>query len=156
MIQLGLTRQDDLEQFPTGIFQVAEQAHFFQNVRFEIVGFVDDQGCRGTALGLPQQECIEREQNSGFRGAFASQFKIVGQHFEELIGRETRVEDRGEGDVLLDEEFAQAFEQGGFAGSGVAGQDDESLAVLHAVNQIRQGFFVLPAAIEEAPGQGLG
>ena len=46
--------------------------------------------------------------------------------------------------------IAQALEHGGLAGAHFAGQHDEPLAALHAVDQIRQSLFVLYAAVQES------
>ncbi len=43
----------------------------------------------------------------------------------------------------------QALEHRGLAGADFAGEQDKSLAALHAVNQIRQRFFMLRTAIKE-------
>src|SRR5262249_28513606 len=67
----------------------------------------------------------------------------------ELIHRQPRIEDVGEFDLLRHEEVAQTFEHGGFARAYFAGQHDESLPALHAVNQVRQRLFVLRAAVEK-------
>jgi len=45
--------------------------------------------------------------------------------------------------------MANALEHGGLTGAHFAGQDDEALAALHAVNQIGQRLFVLCAAVQE-------
>ena len=77
------------------------------------------------------------------------QVQIVGDHLEKLIRIDAGVEQEGELDVLRFQIIAQAFEHGGLAGAHFARQDDESLARLDAVHQIRQRLFMLFAPVEE-------
>src|SRR5579862_2002535 len=111
--------------------------------------FVHNQYDRTAVLHLFDQELIEREQNFGLGGARARQVEIVGDHFEKLLDVDARVEEEGELDELRLKIIAQAFKHGGFARSHFAGEDDESFTRLHAVNEIRQRFFVLLAPVEE-------
>ena len=99
---------------------------------------------------------IQGEQNLGLGRAGAAKIQIVGDHLEELLGGDARVEDEGELDELSLQKVAQALEHGGLAGAHLAGQDDESLAALDAVDQVRQRLFVLRAAIEETQDPGSG
>src|ERR1022692_109873 len=40
-VQLGLARDDDLEQLSAAVFQIAEEANFFQNVPIEVMRLID-------------------------------------------------------------------------------------------------------------------
>src|SRR5205807_9495942 len=50
---------------------------------------------------------------------------------------------------LRHEKVAQTLEQCRFTGADLPAKDDESLAALHAVNQIGQGLLMLRASVEK-------
>ena len=68
-IELRLPGQDDLQQLAVAIFQVPQQADFFEHFPFEVVRFIDDQDHGASELGLLDQKLVQGKQNFGLRGA---------------------------------------------------------------------------------------
>src|SRR6185312_2279086 len=75
----------------------------------------------------------------------AAEVQVVRQELKKLLHGQARIEHRSEGDLLRAQKIAQAFQHGSLTGSDFARQYDEAFAALHAVNQVRQGLFVLHA-----------
>src|SRR5205814_9993106 len=98
------------------VFQVTEQPALHNQVPYEIVRLIYDQDHSATVLGLLHQQLVEREQDLDLRCPGAGQIQIVGDHHEDLVGVDARIEDEGELDVLGFQVIAQAFEHGRLAG----------------------------------------
>ena len=134
---------------PRPVFEVAQQSDFLEHVPLQVVRLVHDQHRGAADAGPLQQHVVQGEQDFGLGEAVAPQIQIVGQHLEELLHGQTRIEQGGEGDLLRVEKVAQALQHGGLAGADLAGEDDEALAALHAIDQVGQRFFVLRAPEQE-------
>src|ERR1035438_8549759 len=148
-VEFGLAGDDDLEQLSTAVFEIAEEANFFQNVPIEVMRLIDYEHGGAAHGGALQQHVVEREKHFGLRMAIAAQLQIVREELEKLLHGKARVEERGEGDLLGVEEIPQAFEHGGFAGADLAGEDDKTLAALHAIDEVGEGLFVLRTPKQE-------
>src|SRR5581483_11714596 len=109
-IELRLTRQDNLQQLASAGLHVAQHTNFFEHVPAQVVGFVHDQHRGSPAVCLLQEKLVQSVQDVGLRLAIAPQIQIVGDHVEELIGREAGTKDERELDVLGIEEIAQALQ----------------------------------------------
>ena len=94
-------------------------------------------------------KAVQREQHFGLRFTVAIQIEIEGHHLEELIRRQSRVEDEGKLGAHAVQVIAQALEHGCFPGAHFAGEYDKSFPAANAVDQVCQGFFVLRAAIKK-------
>src|SRR5208283_1117769 len=66
-----------------------------------------------------------------------------------LIGIDAGVKYECELDVLIFQEIAKAFQHGGFAGAHFAGEHNEPLPALDAVDEVGQRFLVLSTPIQE-------
>ena len=60
LTQLGLADQHDLQQFAPVRLQVGEEPDLFEQLRFEVLGLVDEQDDIVAPLGLLEQEPVER------------------------------------------------------------------------------------------------
>ncbi len=76
----------------------------------------------------------------------------MGNQFEKLVDRKTRVDEKSELDAFLLQSVPQAFQHGGLASANLAGKHDESLAAADAVGQVSQRLLVLGAFVWSESG----
>ena len=100
------------------------------------MSLVHDQHGGTVDAGSLEQHVIQGKQHLSLGKAVAPQVQVVGQQLEELLHGQAGVEQRGERDLLRVEEVAQAFQHGGFAGADLAGEHNEALAALNAVDEV--------------------
>src|SRR6202050_893486 len=63
LFELWLTGQDDLQKLLCGSFKVCQQPDFFQNVRGQILGLVDDQYGRLPGFITIEEPLVQTHQN---------------------------------------------------------------------------------------------
>ncbi len=149
--QLGLTEEQNLEQFVGGGFQVGQQPDLLQDLGAQVLGFVDDQH-RPPSRGMGGQEVpvepVDQDLDAG--GSLrVVDVQLVADGGHQFGAVQLGVEDQGHVDQvgnLLEEASAQ----GGFAGAHLAGDLNEPPHLAHAVQKVRQGLPVLLAQEKKA------
>ena len=147
--KFGLAHEDDLQKLAVVGFEIGEEADLLEQLGSKILGFVDNE--HGVALLFREGEEVFVEGGDGFEAVQATDLKTKfhGDGFDELVGTEGRVKDKG-GFPVVAELFEEGATNRGFAGPDFTGELDEPLAFADPVKQVIKGFAVFGAVKEEA------
>ena len=151
--ELGLTDEQDLQDLLVRRLEVGEEPDLLEGVRIEILGLVEDQdGVLAGALAL-DEEILKREKPLG-RRCFPrlADAEVLQEVLEDPVEVEHRIGDERDGGRLV-QSFEQCLEQGSLAGSHLAGQQDEALALLYSVQELGERLSVRWRQMEK-PGIG--
>jgi hypothetical protein len=81
--------------------------------------------------------------------------KVLEHVLENSLERQRRVEDEGRGAVVLQAAQERAQERG-LAGADLAGEQDEALVLLDAVEQLCEGLAMPGGGVEKNADRGWG
>ena len=143
--QLGLAKQDDLQQLLRRRFQVGQQADLLQRIQGQVLRLVDDQHhAQALRVGIQQigVECIRQPLEAAMLAGDV-ELELLADGLDHLHGRELGIEQQGNLGV-----FRQLFEkqaaEGGLAGADFAGELHEATAaaLADAIQQVRERIAV--------------
>ncbi len=141
-IQLGLARQDDLEELAVADLEVREETDLLEDLVSQVLGLIDDEERRGmTGMELDEQELVERMHHLRAREPGVGDRQLLKDHPMKVVAA-----DGGVGDEERAHRHVQVLEQRPeecrLARPDLAHQADEAPALLHPVDECRQGFPV--------------
>jgi len=140
--------------FASTVFQISQHPDLFEHLPIEVLRFIHNQRRGQILIGALQQQIVQGKQHFGLGRAVALQVEIPRHHFEELLGRQARIENEPEGGMVRREVVAQALQQGGFACAHLAGEHNEALTAGDAVNKVGQRLFVKTDSGKGTKGRG--
>ena len=144
--QLRLADQDNLQQLLAVGFQVGQQPDLLQYVVVQVLGLIDQQYRLAPQYMVHQQEMVQLvgQRLEGEVVAVVVDDQLVADRGEQFHRVQRRIED--DGDVgIVGQLLQQAAVDGGLARAHFTGQENESAARTHAVEQMRQGIPVARA-----------
>ncbi len=149
--EFGLADENDLDELVGLGFEVGKEPDLFQHRRIEMLGLVDDQDHGPPFPPLPQQKFVEQmEQIPGFGGrAFDGELPL--DRPQQIEGADAGIEDESQAIAVVVQIFEQRPQHRGLAGADLAGDGDETAAILDPVEQMGENFPMIPAQIDE-PG----
>ena len=143
VFQLGLTGQNNLQEFFRGSFQIGEKTNFFKNRKAEILRFIDDKdGIFAGTIAL-EKPFVELHELLAFVANVAGDVELREDEIEHLAGIDAGIEEKSGACAALMEPLEQTVDESGLAGADFAGESDEAFAGLNAVHQASQSFFGL-------------
>ena len=147
--QLRLADEEDLQQLVAAVLQVREQPDLLQQVHGEILRLVHHQHGVLAARAHTDQVLLQHDQRGGLAHA-GRQLDAEAQAdlLEHLLTRERAVRDERHRDAVAPL-VERVVERGGLAGADLARDQQEWLAVLYPVAQVRTSFHVLAARVDE-------
>ncbi len=156
-MQLGLTDEDDLQQF-LALLEVGEDADLFEQRQRQVLRFVDDDDGEGLQRDERIEELVERVAQIGARRAGQAAALQIGerhdaevheQHLQQVFARHERIghECRERPSIEM---LQHRSNQRRLARADLAGQDDEPFAAADAGQQFFERRGVRGTAIEEA------
>ena len=146
--ELILTEQHQLHDWPPINLQVGQQAHRLECLVGQRLRLVDDD--KDPALGTLDTANMpfDHQGQHGMIAAFHRQTHLVGQ-FAQQIGRRVLGRDQADADRLRRMAFGQqTFGQGGLAGPGCTGHDDDAFTPFQRIAKVGPGTGV--AAVRKA------
>ena len=118
-----------------------------------MLGLIEDHHGVAPGCKFPQEVGIEAVHIALAGGLTGLQPELVGDGLQQLQGGEIGVKDQGCGDGFV-EAFEQSPTQHGFARPDFAGNGDKAFALVNAVEQMSQGFFMGRAKKQKARIRG--
>jgi hypothetical protein len=148
-LELRLAHQDDLQELLGGRLQVGDEAQVLQDLGAQVLGLVDEENHRPAALGLGQQEVVQRLELLQPGQALHRQVQLRAHEGHDLVEAERGVVEEDDLDAGV-QVVHQPTEQRRLPRAHLAHQDDEALALQDAVQQRGVRLLVDPVAVEEA------
>jgi len=146
--KLGLADEDDLDQFFARGFEVGKHAKFFEDLVGKVLSFVNDDDDEAVLGELMNEELVEGDEHGGFVGVGRMGWgvgeldgKFVAEESDELRTVEVSVANESELGVVFESSDEHVCEEC-FAGADVAGEEDETAALLDGVNKTGERFVV--------------
>ena len=154
--QLRLADKKALQQRLVAALEVREHAQLFDRAGIEVLRLVDDQQRSLVLLEQHQQEGFDRGQQARLVFLRHANAEGLGDRTQQVVSVELRADDLRGDDRLDVELLEQRAHQCGLAGADLARDDQEALALVHAVLQIRKRARVpLAAEVEGRVGAEL-
>ena len=148
LLQLRLAKQDNLQQFFLGGFQIGQKPELFKYLRGQILGFVDHQHLVTARRVRLQQVLVDKVHQFLDRGTDGlGNLKLVADGGQQLPRREPGVENQRYIDIVRSV-FNKAAGYRGLPGSYFTGNHNEAALALNTVHQVRQSFLVASTEIE--------
>src|SRR6266851_6155412 len=140
-LELGLAREDDLQQLVRRSLEIGQQANLFEYRKRQVLRFVYDQHGGFAGAVTVEQPLIELHELLALRAHVALNFKLRQDKIKQLIRIHPRIEEeRGLGPAEVQPVEQTVYERG-LSGSHLAGQRDESLSPLDTVHQSGERFL---------------
>ena len=149
--QLGLADQEALEKRAALELEVRQHSQLLDGPRAEVLRLVDHQERPPALRHQSDQKCFDVAEQLGFAGGAGGNTEGGRDGLQQIFGVELGRDDLGGDHLLRIEPLEQAADQRGLAGTDLSGYDDETLALIQAVLEIRVRARV-PAAREEELG----
>ncbi|OPZ08374.1 MAG: hypothetical protein BWZ08_01205 [candidate division BRC1 bacterium ADurb.BinA292] len=151
--QFGLTHQHDLNQLGRLGLQIADHPDLLKRVGAQVLRLVDNQHDVVPVREFGNQKLVEPIQQRLLRVGFRRQPVTLVDRLEQFQVGQIRVEHHADAHALLVELAKHRAAQRRLAAADLAGQADETLALLHAEQQ-RGQRFLMPMAEEKKLGVG--
>ena len=148
LAELGLTREDDLEDLLLRRLEVRQQAEVLQHRVVEVLRFVDQQRDVAPLAQLLEQELVQALQHVEPLAVVHRQVELAEDVLEDLVEGDVGVEDEHRTRRLV-EVVEQLLQQRRLAGAGLADECDEALALGDAVVQRRERLAVAGVQVQE-------
>src|SRR5689334_22605616 len=147
--QLGLSHQDNLQQFPVVCLKVGQQPHLFEQLVGQVLGLVDNQDTLPAHVDLLQQEQVDRLQRFQAVESPGVESKLDGNRSHQLVGIQHRVKDQGVG-VIVAEFLQQGPAKSALARTDLACDLHKPLPLPNAVKHVVQRLAMFRAEIKES------
>ena len=154
-VEVALADEDDLENRAVRIVDVREQPNLLEDVRPQVLRFVDHDdgvsldGGEGREKGVERLDQFVAGGSSEPRRILRDDAEILEQLLDEVVAIEQRVGDDRE-ERLEGQALQHGPAQQGLAGADVAGDDHQGFAPLEGVGDLRQGGRVRGARKQES------
>jgi hypothetical protein len=139
--QLGLAHEEDLDELPPRRLEIREHPHFLEHGGGQVLGLVDDDDDVSPGRCLLQEVVVQRVDHLDPPHARTGQLEVPEHELQELHEAHGRVEDE-DGSDIRPESTEEVTDQGRLPGADLSEDQDESLALLYAVDRGGQGLFV--------------
>ena len=127
--------------FPRAGLEVREHPHFLEHGGGQVLGLVDDDDDVSPGRCLFQQVVVQRVDHLDSPHARTGQLEVPEHELEELDEAHGRVEDE-DGSDIRPESTEEVADQRRLPGADLSEDQDESLALLHAVDRGGEGLLV--------------
>src|SRR5262245_22593726 len=146
--QLRLSNEKDLQQLLRLGLEVREKPDLLESLEAQVLRLVE--GEHGVLTRPPplDQEVVQGDQPLDVGLAGLGDAEVLQHVLENPLEGQGRVEDEGRGAIALQATEERAQERG-LAGADLAGEQDEALVLLDAVEQLRQSLPVPWGGVEE-------
>jgi len=131
--ELRLPDQEALQQRMVLELEVGQHAQLLDRRRGEVLRLVDDQQRTLARRGDGHQIGLDRQQQAGLVEIAGRHAEGGGHHAQHVAGVDLGADDVGGDHALGVELLEQAAHDGRLAGTDLAGDDDETLALVQAV-----------------------
>ena len=118
-----------------------EQAHLLEGRRFQALGLIEDQEHPAALAALLEQEFVQRGDQGTRAQVLALDLELLEQRLEELVRTELGIKEKGRVHIAR-KSAQQCPAQGRLPRTDFAGDRDEALALLDAVEEMRQRLAV--------------
>src|SRR5262249_20947855 len=140
--------QEQLEQLARGRLEVREQADLFEGPAVEVLRLVENQDRVLPRAAALDEEVVEGEEPLRLRAAGRGDAEVLQDVLEDALERQEGVEDEGRLGGRV-ERLQERLQQRGFARPHFGGEDDETPALLHAVEELGERFLVTRGGVEK-------
>ena len=131
-----------------GRLEVRQEPHLLEGVLRERLGLVDDEQHPATVAFLLEEEAVQLGHQRTSTETLGGQAELGADRLQELERAATGIEEEGQLDVAF-ESLEERATQGGLAGADLARDRDEALALLDAVEQVRQCLAVRAGEVQK-------
>src|SRR5215468_10269146 len=147
--ELWLPDEKNLQQLLPVRLEVREKPDLLEDLETQVLALVE--GEHGVLAGPAplEQEVVQGDEPLDVGLAGLGHAEVLEHVLENSLERQRRVEDEGRGAVVLQAAQERA-QEGCLAGADLAGEQDEALVLLDAVEQLGEGFAMPGGGIEKA------
>ena len=147
--EFGLSHEDDLQELLARRLQVAEEAHFLQDVARQVLRLIHDENDVVVLLATADKEILDGMNKLYLGLVVRGDVQFRARRLKELLGCQRGVDDVSGFHTVAESLHGSAAEHA-LAGAHFTCDKGEPLALFHGVEQACQGLFVLGARIEKA------
>ena len=147
--QLGLSDEEALQKRLVSELEVRQHAQLLDRARRQVLRLVDDQQRALLVDGELAQERLQRREQDRLVDRLDRQPERRSHGTQEVVRVELRAHELDSDDLGGIELLQEAPHDRRLAGADLAGDDDETLALVEPVLEVRERALVAPAAVVE-------